>query len=254
MPDVGPAIDGDAGERRRPPTGREQQLPPGRAVEPRELHVGKRKIGRQPQDEAMRDARRAARRGAPPRRSKRAGRQWLGLRAAALAACFLRLLHLGRDLARLGGEGGALGVIGLETVERLVGNPGTSPCSFPCRRSSRSRPPLRPPDLEQNTLGSSCLPLAALMSVVDRRHFGFAALRQLLQIVAAALRERRRRPGRAGERQRERRHRGGTHRHRTLIPPVCRRRAYRNSRHGATESKKAAKSGRRALRPRPAPA
>ena len=53
MPDVGPAMDGVAGERGRPPTGREQQLPPGRAVEPRELHVRKREIGRQPQDEAM---------------------------------------------------------------------------------------------------------------------------------------------------------------------------------------------------------
>ena len=53
MPEVGPAMDGVAGERGGPPTGREQQLPSGRAVEPRELHVGKREVGRQPQDEAI---------------------------------------------------------------------------------------------------------------------------------------------------------------------------------------------------------
>ena len=53
MPNVGPAMDGVAGERGRPPAWREQQLPPGRPVEPRELHVGKRKIGRQPQDQTV---------------------------------------------------------------------------------------------------------------------------------------------------------------------------------------------------------
>ena len=53
MSKVGPAMDGVAGERGRPPTGRKQQLPSNRAIEPRELHVGKREFGRQPQDEAM---------------------------------------------------------------------------------------------------------------------------------------------------------------------------------------------------------
>ena len=106
MPEVRASMEGEAGERRRLPARGEQQLPSGRPIETRELNERKGEIRSQPQDQARRPRVRQAAPPAAARRSKRSGGQRLSLRtgAAALRRLLLHLLHLRRDLARLGVE------------------------------------------------------------------------------------------------------------------------------------------------------
>ena len=122
MQEVRPAVERQSRQRRRLPARREQQLPADRPVEPGELDEGQREIGRQPQDEARRPGVRQDG-AAAARRSKRAGRQRLGLRtAAALGRLLLHLLDLRGDLAGLGVEAGVLVVMLLELLIASSGN------------------------------------------------------------------------------------------------------------------------------------